>query len=91
MAKFELSARACTFTRSPGGVTGRQHKLLDPPIARQNIEVTNCDALAEALAVFRDSVSTDGSYFVSARLTAGRSPAGFKSRTWILEVNRDVV
>ena len=90
MAKFELSARACTFARTATGIA-RQHRPLASPIARQTIEDTNCDALAEALAVFRDSVSTDGSYFVSARLTAGRSPAGFKSRTWILEVNRDVV
>lgn len=84
MAKFELSARACTFT-----ITGREHRPLASPIARQNIEVTNCDALAEALAVFRDSIKVDHSYFVSARLTAGRAPAGFRQRNWLLEVNRD--
>lgn len=89
MAKFELTAHACTFNHSPTGWVGRQHRLLAPPLAKAIVEHKTCDGLLAALRDFKSGVETDGSYFVSARLTEGRAPAGFRNRKWELEIDRD--
>ena len=90
MASFNLTARACVFTRSPAGVLGRQHRPLETALAMESIDRNSCDGLWAAMLDFKDRIHTDGSFFVSAALASGRAPSGFRQRRWLIEVNRDV-
>ena len=91
MAHINLFAYACTFS-ARAGFRSREHRPLDPPVAKNTIEAANIDQLQAAMAQLTAQVKRDYpcSFFVTAAMARGeRAIRGFNSRIWLVEVDRD--
>jgi hypothetical protein len=91
MAHINLFAYACTFS-ARAGFRSREHRPLDPPVAKATIEASNVDHLEAAMGQLTAQVKRDypRSFFITAAMARGeRAIRGFNSRTWLVEVDRD--
>ncbi len=88
MATFTINAYACEFGMN-AGLRTRQHIITAPPIARHTVDCRTCDEVQAAMEALRSEVQTEGSFFISPLLKAGRAPAGYRNRNFLIEVDRD--
>lgn len=91
MTRIVLSATPCKFESTSLGTRVVSYPLTQiGSLGNETIAVRKCDEIDAAMAAFRDRIEHPGSFFISARLLNGeRAPAGFRKRTFKLEVDRD--
>lgn len=91
MARIKIYAMACVFSTSEIARC-MSYMPMDPSLAEKIVEVRTCaqiDAEMEELKLQVGDTHKE-SFFVAAMLLRGeRAPAGFRKRTFKLEVDRD--